>query len=41
MDKVTLSSAFSRIREYWQPHIAGELNGQLIKLVKFQGEFAG
>ena len=30
---------FSQIQEYWQPHIAGELNGQLIKLVKFQGEF--
>ena len=39
LDKVTLSSAFSHIPEPWQPHIAGELNGQLIKLVKFQGEF--
>ena len=38
-DKVLVASAFSKIHEHWQPHIAGELNGQLIKLVKFQGEF--
>jgi mannose-6-phosphate isomerase-like protein (cupin superfamily) len=38
-DKITLSSKFSLIHEHWKPHIAGELNGQLIKLVKFQGEF--
>jgi len=39
MDKVSPAVAFSVIHEHWQPHIAGELNGQLIKLVKFQGEF--
>ena len=39
MDRVTLASAFSHIHEPWQPHIAGELNGQLIKLVKLKGEF--
>jgi mannose-6-phosphate isomerase-like protein (cupin superfamily) len=39
MHKITLASAFSKIQESWQPHIAGALNGQLIKLVKFQGEF--
>src|SRR6185437_10010361 len=38
MDKVTPLAAFSHISAPWQPHIAGELNGQLIKLVKFQGE---
>ena len=37
--EVNLSSKFSQIHEHWKPHIAGELNGQLIKLVKFQGEF--
>ena len=36
---VNLSDKFSQINQHWQPHIAGELNGQLIKLVKFQGEF--
>ena len=39
VDRVDLASRFSRIDEHWKPHIAGELNGQLIKLVKFQGEF--
>ena len=37
--EVNLFSKFSQIHEHWKPHIAGELNGQLIKLVKFQGEF--
>ncbi len=39
MNKINLSAAFARIREHWSPHIAGELNGQYVKLVKFQGEF--
>ena len=39
MDKITLTDKFSLIHEHWKPHIAGELNGQLIKLVKFEGEF--
>jgi mannose-6-phosphate isomerase-like protein (cupin superfamily) len=38
-EKITLTEKFSQIHEHWQPHIAGELNGQQIKLVKFQGEF--
>ena len=25
--------------EYWQPHIAGELNGQYVKFGKFKGPF--
>ena len=37
--QVNLIDKFSHIHEHWQPHVAGELNGQLIKLVKFQGEF--
>ena len=39
MEKVSLADKLSRIREHYSPHIAGELNGQLVKLVKFQGEF--
>ena len=27
------------INEYWKPGIAGELNGQKVKLVKFNGPF--
>ena len=36
---VDVADKFSQIHELWQPHIAGELNGQLVKLVKFEGEF--
>jgi len=39
MDKVNLSEKFSQIKEFWNPHIAGELNGQMVKLVKFKGPF--
>lgn len=39
MHPVDLSAAFARISTYWDPHIAGELNGQYVKCVKFQGEF--
>jgi len=39
MEKVNLAEKFSLIAEYWKPHIAGELNGQLVKLDKLKGEF--
>src|SRR5437879_67808 len=39
MDKVNLSEKFARFTEQWQPKIVGELNGQQVKLVKFQGPF--
>jgi mannose-6-phosphate isomerase-like protein (cupin superfamily) len=39
MDKVNLVEKFSLFSDYWNPRIAGELNGQQIKLVKFKGEF--
>ena len=38
-DKVNLAHAFARIDEHWHPRIAGSLNGQDVKLVKFQGVF--
>ena len=37
MNKVTLAEKFALITEYWSPKIAGELNGQQVKLVKFKG----
>lgn len=37
--KVNLAEAFASFSVYWSPRTAGELNGQVIKLVKFQGEF--
>ena len=39
MDKVNLLRKFDLVTEYWSPKIVGELNGQQVKLVKFQGEF--
>jgi mannose-6-phosphate isomerase-like protein (cupin superfamily) len=39
LDKINLAEKFARITEYWKPYIAGELNGQLIKLDKLKGEF--
>ncbi len=38
-DKVSLSNAFSEIDEFWKPRVAGELNGQHVKLAKLKGEF--
>jgi mannose-6-phosphate isomerase-like protein (cupin superfamily) len=40
MEKVNLAEKFSSFQEYWKPKIVGELNGQLIKLVKFVGPFS-
>lgn len=37
--KVNLEAKFASIDEPWSPHIVGELNGQLVKLAKFKGEF--
>jgi mannose-6-phosphate isomerase-like protein (cupin superfamily) len=37
--KVNLREKLSLIHDHWSPRIAGELNGQHVKLVKFQGEF--
>jgi mannose-6-phosphate isomerase-like protein (cupin superfamily) len=39
MQKFNLQEKLSLIDDYWNPRIAGELNGQYVKLVKFQGPF--
>ena len=39
MDKVNLSDKLAQFSEQWKPKIVGELNGQQVKLVKFQGPF--
>lgn len=39
MQKVNLANKLASFSEHWSPKIAGELNGQQVKLVKFQGEF--
>jgi mannose-6-phosphate isomerase-like protein (cupin superfamily) len=39
MDKINIAEKLSLFNDYWNPRIAGELNGQQVKLVKFKGEF--
>ncbi|OQP54322.1 hypothetical protein A4H97_22835 [Niastella yeongjuensis] len=39
IDKINIAEKLSLITDHWNPRIAGELNGQYIKLVKFKGEF--
>ncbi|MDX2130168.1 MAG: cupin domain-containing protein [Chloroherpetonaceae bacterium] len=37
--KVNVKQKFSLFHDYWNPRILGALNGQEVKVVKFQGEF--
>ena len=39
MEKVNLKQKLQLFQEHWKPKIVGELNGQMVKLVKFQGPF--
>ena len=39
MQKVNLTEKLALFSEQWKPKIVGELNGQQVKLVKFQGPF--
>jgi mannose-6-phosphate isomerase-like protein (cupin superfamily) len=39
MSKVNIEEKLSLFNEQWKPKIVGELNGQYVKLVKFQGPF--
>ena len=39
MEKVRLADAFASMDEAWNPRLAGELNGQAVKLAKADGEF--
>ena len=39
MDKVNISEKLSQFKDYYNPRIIGELNGQYIKAVKLKGEF--
>lgn len=39
MEKVALTDAFESIDEAWDPRLAGELNGQAVKLARTEGEF--
>lgn len=39
MEKINIEEKLSLFSDHWNPRIVGELNGQHVKLVKFQGEF--
>ncbi|PIQ22743.1 MAG: mannose-6-phosphate isomerase [Cytophagales bacterium CG18_big_fil_WC_8_21_14_2_50_42_9] len=39
LEKVNLQEKFALFTDYWHPRVAGELNGQHVKLVKLKGEF--
>ena len=39
MDKVNLAEKLALFDDHWSPRVVAELNGQHVKLVKFEGEF--
>lgn len=39
MHKINTAEKLALFSDHWNPRIVGELNGQHVKLVKFQGEF--
>ena len=39
MDKVNLREKFAQFTDQWKTKIVGDLNGQQVKLVRFQGPF--
>ena len=39
MQKINLTEKFARLTEHWRPKVIGELNGQEVKIAKFQGTF--
>jgi hypothetical protein len=41
MQKINLAEKLATFSDYFNPRVVGELNEQLVKLVKFQGELCG
>ncbi len=39
IEKVNIAEKLSLINDWWNPRVAGELNGQQVKLTKFKGAF--
>ena len=39
INKINISEKLNLFSDHWNPRIVGELNGQQVKLAKFQGEF--
>jgi mannose-6-phosphate isomerase-like protein (cupin superfamily) len=38
-EKISLADKLSRFDEHWVPKVLAELNGQYVKVAKFQGEY--
>lgn len=39
LKKVALIEKFNSFADYWSPYIVGEMNGQMVKIAKFKGDF--
>jgi mannose-6-phosphate isomerase-like protein (cupin superfamily) len=39
MEKVNVAEKLALFRDHWHPRVVAELNGQLVKVVKFEGPF--
>ena len=39
MEKINLASKLALFHDHWSPKVIADLNGQQVKLVKFEGEF--
>lgn len=39
MTKINLATKLAQFSDHWSPKVIGQLNGQDVRLVKFQGEF--
>ena len=39
MYKINIGDKLALFSDHWNPRVVGELNGQHVKVVKFQGEF--
>jgi mannose-6-phosphate isomerase-like protein (cupin superfamily) len=39
LDRINIHEKLKLIQDHWNPRVVAELNGQHVKLVKFQGEF--
>jgi len=38
-ERISLQEKFATISDHWNPRVVADLNGQQVKLVKFQGAF--
>lgn len=39
IEKVNIQEKLTKVNDYWNPRVIGELNGQQVKVTKLKGEF--